>query len=526
MRNRRKATDEDVAGNRWLSELKKILKGRFRALLDGPNKAKSDAGNAIFHISLEPHEHLCEIGDYGESAFLLARGELDVKLPNSVLRNQDRPPAKTSWLGGLLGWQNSRTPQSDSEETVVATLNEDYVIAGEIACLSFGRRTATLVAKTAVEVIEISRAVLIELIRNCREFSDELDRIYLQRGFAYDLSRSQAFQGLSLQQCREIAESLVKKVELLDVPAKTILFRRGDPADAFYLIRSGYIQASHSEALGSEENPTEGLVNYLGPGKTFGEIGLLPKWERLPPESSFRSAPALRTATCATLFDTRLVKIASQEFHELLDRYEPFRNQIFSQAAIALQRSEAVRQRTAESFFKRQLVKRNLYHAQSLLVLDLLSCTRCDECTRACDQSHGDILRFIRDGERFDRYLVTQSCRACNQPTCLIGCPVDAIGRGERGEIRILPDKCIGCEACKENCPFDNIWMVQSNSKESAKSPKVKPKAYTCDLCAENSGPGEPTQCVRACPHDAAFRMSSEEFLAQVERNHSGITKP
>ena len=40
-------------------------------------------------------------------------------------------------------------------------------------------------------------------------------------------------------------------------------------------------------------------------------------------------------------------------------------------------------------------------NAQSLLVLDLEKCTRCDECTRACSDSHNGVTRLIREGLRF-----------------------------------------------------------------------------------------------------------------------------
>jgi len=41
--------------------------------------------------------------------------------------------------------------------------------------------------------------------------------------------------------------------------------------------------------------------------------------------------------------------------------------------------------------------------AQSLLVLDLEKCTRCDECTKACSDSHSGVTRLIREGLRFDQ---------------------------------------------------------------------------------------------------------------------------
>ena len=40
--------------------------------------------------------------------------------------------------------------------------------------------------------------------------------------------------------------------------------------------------------------------------------------------------------------------------------------------------------------------------AQSLLVLDLEKCTRCDACVRACADAHDGVTRLIREGLRFE----------------------------------------------------------------------------------------------------------------------------
>ena len=54
--------------------------------------------------------------------------------------------------------------------------------------------------------------------------------------------------------------------------------------------------------------------------------------------------------------------------------------------------------------------------AQSLLVLDLEKCTRCDECVKACADAHDGVTRLVREGLRFDKYLVATSCRSCRDP--------------------------------------------------------------------------------------------------------------
>ena len=151
------------------------------------------------------------------------------------------------------------------------------------------------------------------------------------------------------------------------------------------------------------------------------------------------------------------------------------------------------------------------YQGQKMLVLDLERCTRCDECTKACADTHGGVPRLIRDGLRFDKWLVASACRSCTDPYCLVGCPVDAIHRqADRKEIQI-ESHCIGCGLCAANCPYGNINMHQEDD-----GPILRSRATMCDLCHDIVGPEEEVSCVFACPHNAAFRMSGGELLEKV----------
>ena len=52
-----------------------------------------------------------------------------------------------------------------------------------------------------------------------------------------------------------------------------------------------------------------------------------------------------------------------------------------------------------------------LIHGESVLLIDLETCTRCDECVRACADAHDGTPRFVREGvevpqlQRADRLL-------------------------------------------------------------------------------------------------------------------------
>src|SRR5262249_31295356 len=128
-----------------------------------------------------------------------------------------------------------------------------------------------------------------------------------------------------------------------------------------------------------------------------------------------------------------------------------------------------------------------LMGAENLLILDLEKCTRCDDCVRGCASAHDGITRLIREGVRYDKYLVATSCRQCRDPLCMVGCPVGSIHRQDSLEI-IIEDWCIGCGLCSKNCPYDNInmhsWTVIEKDAESGEMKEVvKKKATVCDLC-------------------------------------------
>ncbi|MFQ5844840.1 MAG: 4Fe-4S dicluster domain-containing protein, partial [Planctomycetota bacterium] len=240
----------------------------------------------------------------------------------------------------------------------------------------------------------------------------------------------------------------------------------------------------------------EVVLQYLHRGQYLGEMGLL--------------GTGRRTATCTALDHVELVQIGHEDFALMTERFPEIRDAMVETA----RRHEAenrLRLGRIESVPMDEFLEQGLMEARNLLLIDLERCTRCDDCVRACAASHDGVTRLIRDGLRFDRYLVPTSCRSCHDPLCMIGCPVGAIRRRETLEI-VIEDWCIGCSLCARNCPYGNInmhAMDDSAAGERAARARPKQKAVTCDLCAEL---GEPT-CVYACPHDAAMRVDPDEFF-------------
>jgi Fe-S-cluster-containing hydrogenase component 2 len=268
------------------------------------------------------------------------------------------------------------------------------------------------------------------------------------------------------------------------------------------LVRTGFVKVTQTRPGG------EHVLNYVGPGGYIGEIGLLAD----VPEIRARAPLGVRTATCTALDHVDLVRISASDFRAILDEHPELRELLVAEALRRLDADEASLRQIQQTPLG-DFLGQGLMNAQSLLVLDLEKCTRCDECTKACADTHQGVTRLIREGLRFDKFLVASSCRSCLDPYCMVGCPVGSIRRRQSREI-IIEDWCIGCGLCAENCPYGNINMVEIQDKSTGRAAVVR-KATTCDLC-QSLGPGSEPSCVYACPHDAAHRMSGANLLELV----------
>jgi Fe-S-cluster-containing dehydrogenase component len=169
--------------------------------------------------------------------------------------------------------------------------------------------------------------------------------------------------------------------------------------------------------------------------------------------------------------------------------------------------------------------------ATDLLVIDEALCIRCDNCERACGETHGGVSRLDREaGPRYAGVHLPTACQHCENPLCMTDCPPDALRRDPDGEVYIL-DTCIGCGNCAGYCPYEVIkmskmpeyrkpsilWTVLfgESKKKSGKKSEFE-KAVKCDLCREVPGvrAGErAVACVASCPTGAIVRLHPMEFV-------------
>jgi CRP-like cAMP-binding protein/Fe-S-cluster-containing hydrogenase component 2/ferredoxin len=448
-------------------------------------------------------EVICREGEFGSTAFYILEGvvEVFISAPIAHVQQQDGSAGWFSRIRSTLSPRRTHTRAEESGRKYIpidapVDLPYDKPLAeltagdlfGEMTCMSFHPRSATVRAKTKVVVLEMLRNVL-DILQKNKTFRAELERKYRQRALETHIRSVPEFSSMPA----EFIDYLRDRVELIRYSPGEAIVRQGDAADAFYLVRMGFVKVSERHPGGDV------VLTYLGRGSYFGEMGLL--------------GGGIRTATCTALDHVDVVRIAAEDFGLMLSRFPSIREGL---ERVARDRTEMNRRRIAQTEHVPigEFLNQGLMEAQSLLLLDLEKCTRCDQCVKACADAHDGVTRLVREGLRFDKYLVATSCRSCRDPLCMVGCPVGSIRRRNSMEI-IIEDWCVGCGLCVRNCPYGNLNLhpftteVADPANPSRMIAGTKKKATGCDLCMEQAEPS----CVYACPHDAAHRVEPLTFF-------------
>jgi CRP-like cAMP-binding protein/Fe-S-cluster-containing hydrogenase component 2 len=471
--------------------------------------------NAIVERHYRAGDIICREGEFGATAFYILEGTAEVYLSSPIAHVTTEGGAQ-GFLSKLKSLLTPRHEDERKEESTRAYIPIDASVDlpyqspiaelgpgelfGEMTCMSYYPRSATVRAQTDCTMLEMLRNVLDIMQRN-KSFREQLERTYKKRALDSHLRSVPVLAPLT----SDFIDHLREHVELLRFQKGQVICTQGDVADSFYLVRLGFVKVSQHHPGGDM------VLAYLARGSYFGEMAFL------------TGTP--RNATCTALDHVEVVRIPGDDFRLMLDRFPEIRAKL---EAAAEEHLEQNRQRVMQiaDVPVDQFLNQGLMEAQSLLLLDLDRCTRCDQCVRACADAHDGVSRLIREGLRFDRYLVATSCRQCRDPLCMVGCPVGSIRRRNSLEV-IIEDWCIGCGQCANNCPYGNINMhpfpveLDDPGYPGRRIASVKVKATSCDLCLDHEEPS----CVYACPHDAAHRVNPLEFFGGLLQKQT-VRKP
>ncbi|HEY6337518.1 MAG TPA: DmsC/YnfH family molybdoenzyme membrane anchor subunit [Candidatus Sulfotelmatobacter sp.] len=133
---------------------------------------------------------------------------------------------------------------------------------------------------------------------------------------------------------------------------------------------------------------------------------------------------------------------------------------------------------------------------------DMTQCIGCKCCVVACNEQNGNPapINWRRVGEieggwypDTHRFYLSMGCNHCLEPSCLIGCPVDAYQRDSvTGIVQHSAEACIGCQYCTWNCSYG---VPQYNPERGV--------VGKCDMCYDRLVDGREPACVNACPQGA-----------------------
>jgi len=456
----------------------------------------------------EPGAKILQLGGYSDAAYYIASGVVGVRVsPIDVRRDAKtpRPAAESGDAGGRIRAvlrrkpmeQAVQRPRTAADGTIVLAdipvdlrANEEVLLEagevfGEMSALSRYPISADVTARSDVQCLLIRTAGLRLMFKQkeLAPFKKMIDDRYRTRTLANHLRNVTLFADLDE---RAIA-SLREKAELVSFEPGKQIVEQGAAADAFYLVRGGFVKVA---VKAGEANAA---VTYLGKGDYAGEIGLLldEPW----PFSLF------------ALEHVEIVKIPRADFQTVIRDHPKVQQQLWEATVERLKSRGMVAREPLTSRYLQMAMDTGLIHGESVLLIDLSTCTRCDDCVRGCAESHGGVPRFIREGNKFRTWSIPTSCYQCTDPVCMIGCPTGAITRPLGTlEVTINKDTCIGCSNCVRRCPWGNIIEVPFASPTLNREINLATK---CDLClGRPQGPA----CVQSCPHGSAVRISFKDL--------------
>lgn len=379
---------------------------------------------------------------------------------------------------------------------------------GEMSLLSGRPRLEKAVAGPGCILVETPRRTMVKLMNSNEEVRSGIDWIFIVRELQRHFAPYATFREL-----RDIAT----RVTLRKLKAGEVLFSEGELGGSLFVLRSGAITLLRRQ--GGENR----LVSQVRSGQLIGEMALM--------------GDPMRRETASANVAAELIEIKRREFLELTRRDDARLDPLQKDVSRRVVDNARMQVRPEAGTLMGFLMDEGLGEATNVLVIDEALCVGCDNCEKACAETHEGISRLDREaGATFANIHIPISCRHCEQPHCMKDCPPNALRRSESGEVYI-DETCIGCGNCEANCPYGVIRMVydapnkpglvswllfavgsgpgeELDYKPPAAARDKGKKATKCDACAGlEGGPA----CVRACPTGAAIRIGPDQFIDLVE---------
>lgn len=148
--------------------------------------------------------------------------------------------------------------------------------------------------------------------------------------------------------------------------------------------------------------------------------------------------------------------------------------------------------------------------------IDQNTCIGCHACTVACKTEH-DIpvgqfrtwVKYVDSGEfpATTRDFGVMRCNHCTDAPCVTICPTKSLFKRDDGIVDFDSERCIGCKACMQGCPYDAIY-IDDETDTAAK----------CNFCAHRVDEDLEPACVTVCPTHSIW-------VGDLEDPESGIAR-
>lgn len=440
--------------------------------------------SGVEHENLLPVLRDCEIKEFHSGQYIYRYGDYGEEC--GVI------------LSGSAGIEFHQKGTKHKEDKIFLKEGE---IFGEVAVLSGYTRTADVIALEPASILMIHRETLFKLFDKFPPIKNEIDRLYRQRALSSKLLTTPIFSGVS----REFLEDILGKIALHSYHKGELVFRQGDDADAFYLVRYGFLKVTEAGSDGRER-----VLAYLKGGHYFGEMALVEEGKK-------------RMATITAIGRTELVRVSREDFLNIIESYPRIKISLGTYIDRIKEKNIEIREDVCMERTLSAIIDLGMIQSRGILLIDTTKCIQCDNCVKACSVLHNNHSRLIKKGAKLNNiFLIATSCRHCDDPTCMIKCPTGAIARNIDGEIYHM-DSCIGCGSCARSCTYGNISMVslpetsrrltgkhvEQGEEHSDKLGKLRKKPVKCDMCMGYHF----VACVYNCPSGAARMVNPEEFF-------------
>lgn len=171
-------------------------------------------------------------------------------------------------------------------------------------------------------------------------------------------------------------------------------------------------------------------------------------------------------------------------------------------------------------------------------LVDLRRCIGCEACTVACktenDVRLGVFRTSVKDYDhgtypKAKRSFFPWLCNHCEKPACLEDCPVDEIealfvwpdGKEETydkratyqrpdGLVLIDQERCVGCGACVELCPYKVRYQ------DPVKEGELGGKADKCTMCVHRLDRGVVPACANTCQGGARIAGNLNDPKSEI----------